>query len=138
MSSHLSRRRFLEAAVATAAWPQGGFSQSRRLTAPPLKPGGHTPRGLRRILYVSDPSSIARRYLPDPVSEQDLRNWVDTLAASRVDLFIQEAYTQGWTTYCAAPGSTMTPGPSTAASFPCWTKASSPWGSCWTSAATGA
>ena len=103
MSSHLSRRRFLEAAVATAAWSRGGYSASRPVAAPPVKLGDLSPRGSRRILYVSDPSSIARRHLPDPVSEQDLRNWVDRLAASRVDLFIQEAYTQGWTTYWRNP-----------------------------------
>ena len=103
MNSHLSRRRFLEAAVATTAWSRGGASQSRPGTAPPVRLGSFSPRGLRRILYVSDPSSIARRHLPDPVSEQDLRKWVDTLAAARVDLFIQEAYTQGWTTYWRSP-----------------------------------
>ena len=103
MNSHLSRRRFLEAAVATAAWSRGGASQSRPGTAPPGRLGDFSARGSRRILYVSDPSSIARRHLPDPVSEQDLRKWVDTLAAARVDLFIQEAYTQGWTTYWRSP-----------------------------------
>ena len=35
------------------------------------------PRGSERILYVSDPSSIARKLLPDPVREEDLRNWVE-------------------------------------------------------------
>ena len=104
MNSHLSRRGFLEAAVATAAWSHAGCSQSGQVTAPPVKLGSLSPRGSRRILYVSDPSSIARRHLPDPVSERDLRKWVDTLAAAQVDLFIQEAYTQGWTTYWRSPG----------------------------------
>jgi len=103
MNSHLSRRGFLEAAVATAAWSHAGCSQSGQVTAPPVKLGSLSPRGSRRILYVSDPSSIARRHLPDPVSERDLRKWVDTLAAAQVDLFIQEAYTQGWTTYWRSP-----------------------------------
>ncbi|MCY3759076.1 MAG: family 10 glycosylhydrolase [Acidobacteria bacterium] len=103
MNSQLSRRRFLEAAVATAALPRGGFAASGPGSAPPVKLGSLSPRGSRRILYVSDPSSIARRHLPDPVSERDLRKWVDTLAAARVDLFIQEAYTQGWTTYWRSP-----------------------------------
>ena len=31
------------------------------------------PRGTARILYVSNPSSIARKLLPDPVREEDLR-----------------------------------------------------------------
>ena len=57
------------------------------------------PRGQRRILYVSDPSSIATRYLPDPSSSEDLRGWVDDLAAAKVDTFVQEVYTQGWTVY---------------------------------------
>ena len=57
------------------------------------------PRGTERILYVSDPSSIACKLLPDPVSEEDLRNWVDMVAASGVDLFDQEVFSMGWTTY---------------------------------------
>ena len=57
------------------------------------------PRGGHRILYVSDPSSIARKHLPDPVQEQDLRRWVDMVADSGVDLFNQEVFSQGWTAY---------------------------------------
>ena len=57
------------------------------------------PRGNHRILYVSDPSSIARNFLPDPVREEDLRRWVDMVADSGVDLFDQEVFSQGWTTY---------------------------------------
>jgi hypothetical protein len=53
---------------------------------------------------VSDPSSIATRYLPDPVSEEDLRSWVDDLAAAKVDTFVQEVYTQGWTVYWRCDG----------------------------------
>ena len=59
----------------------------------------YTPRGDRRLVYVSDPSSIAKSHLPDPVSEEDLRRWVDELADAGMHTFIQEAYTQGWTTY---------------------------------------
>ncbi len=58
-----------------------------------------TPRTDQRILYVSDPSSIARKLLPDPVGEQDLRNWVDLVADSGVDIFDQEVFSQGWTVY---------------------------------------
>jgi hypothetical protein len=58
----------------------------------------------RRLIYVSDPSLIASRYLPDPVKEEDLRNWIDDVSASRVDTFIQEVFTQGWTTYWRADG----------------------------------
>ena len=50
-------------------------------------------------MYVSDPSSIAMRWLPDPVTEADLRLWVNDLANAGADIFVQEAYTQGWTTY---------------------------------------
>lgn len=39
------------------------------------------------------------RHLPDPVTEEDLRRWADDLADAGTDTFIQEAYTQGWTTY---------------------------------------
>ena len=62
------------------------------------------PRGERRLLYVSDPSLIASRYLPDPVTETHLRDWIDDVAAAGPDLFIQEVYTQGWTTYWRSPG----------------------------------
>lgn len=58
-----------------------------------------SPRGERHIIYVSDPSSIARRHLPNATTEADLRRWVDELADAGTDTFIQEAFTQGWTTY---------------------------------------
>ena len=61
-----------------------------------------SPRGERRVIYVSDPSSIAGNHLPDPVTESALRRWVDDLADAGTDTFIQEAYTQGWTTYWRA------------------------------------
>ena len=57
------------------------------------------PRGTARILYVSDPSSIARKLLPDPVREEDLRRWVDIVADSGVDIFDQEVFSMGWTVY---------------------------------------
>ena len=52
-----------------------------------------------RILYVSDPSTIARTVLPDPVREADLRQWVDMVADSGIDMFNQEIFSQGWTAY---------------------------------------
>ena len=58
-----------------------------------------SPRGDNRILFVSDPSSVAIGLLPDPVEEQHLRRWVNMLADSGVDLFNQEIYSQGWTEY---------------------------------------
>jgi hypothetical protein len=61
--------------------------------------GSFSPRGKRRTIYISDPSSIAMRILPDPTGEKDIRDWVDDVADAGVDLLIQEAYTQGWTTY---------------------------------------
>ena len=57
------------------------------------------PRGDRRILYVSDPSTIARTVLPDPVEEADLCKWVDMVADSGIDMFNQEVFSQGWTVY---------------------------------------
>ncbi len=57
------------------------------------------PRGTRRIIYVSDPSSVAWRYLPDPVREEDLTAWIDAIAAAEIDTFVQEVYSQGWSTY---------------------------------------
>lgn len=57
------------------------------------------PRGTCRILYVSDPSSIATNLLPEPVRPKDLRNWVDMVADSGVDIFDQEIFSQGWTAY---------------------------------------
>ena len=38
------------------------------------------PRGERRIVFNSDPSTIATSMLPDPVAAGDLRRWVDLLA----------------------------------------------------------
>lgn len=61
--------------------------------------GSYYPRGDQRIIYISDPSSSLRSYLPERPREEDLRNWVDDLADAQVDTFIQEVYTQGWTTY---------------------------------------
>jgi hypothetical protein len=52
-----------------------------------------------RILFVSDPSSVARLLLPDPVGEQDLRAWVDMVADSGVDILDQEVFSMGWTVY---------------------------------------
>ena len=57
----------------------------------------------RRFIYISDPSSIARLYLPENVEEKNLRDWVDDLSDVEVDTFIQEVYTQGWTTYWKTP-----------------------------------
>ena len=53
------------------------------------------PRGHNRILFVSDPSSVAINLLPDPVKEQHVRRWVNMLADSGVDMFNQEIYSQG-------------------------------------------
>lgn len=58
-----------------------------------------SPRGTRRTIYVSDPSSVALRYHPDPTTEEDLRTLIDEMVDAGTDMFIQEAYTQGWTTY---------------------------------------
>ena len=60
---------------------------------------GLKPRGNRRALYVSDPSSGASRYLPDPFPGEDLRRWIDAIAAAEIVTFVQEVYTQGWSVY---------------------------------------
>ena len=57
----------------------------------------------RRFIYISDPSSIARLVLPENVGEKHLREWVDDLYEVEGDTFIQEVYTQGWTTYWKTP-----------------------------------
>jgi hypothetical protein len=57
------------------------------------------PRGSRRILYNSDPSTIASQLLPDLVRAEDLRRWVDMLGDAGVDTFIQESWNQGFTVY---------------------------------------
>ena len=64
-----------------------------------FKTEGLRPRGSRRVMYVSDPSSVASRYLPEPVREEDLRSWIDAIAAADIDTFVQEVYTQGWSVY---------------------------------------
>jgi hypothetical protein len=58
-----------------------------------------TARGLRPLVYVSDPSSIATNLLPDPARESDLRGWIDELADAGVDTICQEVFSQGWTAY---------------------------------------
>lgn len=58
----------------------------------------------RRLLYVSDPSSIATNLLPDPVEEADLRGWMDTVADAGIDTFCQEVFSQGWTAYFRSSG----------------------------------
>ena len=57
------------------------------------------PRGTRRIVYCSDPSSILYNLLPNPVEPDDLRRWVDMLADSGVDTLLQDVYNQGYTVY---------------------------------------
>ena len=57
------------------------------------------PRPGHRVLFVSDPSTIVRLLLPDPAQEKDLRQWVDMVADSGVDMFAQEVFSQGWTHY---------------------------------------
>ena len=61
--------------------------------------GGRTRGAKACIVYNSDPSSIARHLLPDPVEADDLRRWADMLADSGVDLFVQDAFNQGFTVY---------------------------------------
>ncbi len=57
------------------------------------------PRGERRIVFNSDPSTIATGMLPDPVAADDLRRWVDLLGDAGVDTMVQDCYNQGFTPY---------------------------------------
>ncbi len=95
----LNRRHFVAAATGVAATRLTPGAPRAGLGVPSTQLGQISQRGSRRIIYVSDPSSIASRYLPDPATAESLQEWVDRLATARVDTFVQEAYTQGWTTY---------------------------------------
>ncbi len=95
----LNRRHFVAAAAAVAATRLAPASPKTALEPTSGELGRFSSRTPSRILYVSDPSSIASRYLPDPTTVEDLQEWVDRLSSARVDTFVQEAYTQGWTTY---------------------------------------
>ncbi|MCC7261705.1 MAG: family 10 glycosylhydrolase [Candidatus Latescibacteria bacterium] len=57
------------------------------------------PRGDHRLLFVSDPSSIAVNLLPDPTGPEDLRRWVDMVADGGADTLVQEVYNQGYSVY---------------------------------------
>ncbi len=104
MTRKLNRRSFVASAAVGMA-TGGGYTGSGGVPSSGNSlPGNYAPRGSRRILYVSDPSSIASRYLPDPATEESIRAWVDRLSEARVDMFVQEAYTQGWTTYWRVDG----------------------------------
>ena len=104
MKRKMNRRRFVvsTAAGVTAGKAIAGSAGAAASSGPHWK--HYSPRGSRRIIYVSDPSSIAMNYLPDPATEESIREWVDQLSAARVDVFVQEAYTQGWTTYWRVDG----------------------------------
>ena len=58
------------------------------------------------VVYISDPSTIARTFLPDPVRETDLRSWVDMVADGGIDIFGQEVFSQGWTAYWSTASAT--------------------------------
>lgn len=57
------------------------------------------PRGKEHVYYVSDPSTIARTFLPNPVREGDLRELIDAMADAGIDMYGQEVWSQGWTVY---------------------------------------
>ena len=106
----MKRRQFIASAGALGAGLEGltraeGTRESARLQVPKRTTSRRNvaPRGTARLLYVSDPSSIAINMFPDPVREEDLRRWVDLLADSGVDIFDQEVYSQGWTAYWRSP-----------------------------------
>jgi len=101
MSSSLGRYILTGTGILLFGWSSftHGFSVQKVGKNARLSEKAITPRGAVRILYVSDPSSIAINLFPDPVREEDLRQWVDMLADNGVDMFDQEVYSQGWTAY---------------------------------------
>ena len=104
MTRKINRRSFVASTAAGVAARSASAGSGAVPSASGANWGNYAPRGSRRILYVSDPSSIAMNYLPDPATEESIRAWVDQLSEARVDVFIQEAYTQGWTTYWRVEG----------------------------------
>ena len=66
---------------------------------PSNRPAAATPRGTRRVHFVSDPSSITANVLPDPVEAADLHRLVDMIADSGTDSFQQDVYNKGCTVY---------------------------------------
>ena len=104
MKRKITRRDFVGTSLAASLTLGSLLQKSMAESTTPdqgsrSKLGSPAPGASPRVIYVSDPSSIALGYLPDPVAEADLRHWVDELADAQVDTFVQEAYTQGWTTY---------------------------------------
>lgn len=59
----------------------------------------YSPRGDEHVYYVSDPSTLARILLPNPVREHDLREQIDMMADAGIDIYGQEVWSQGWTVY---------------------------------------
>ena len=57
------------------------------------------PRGTRRIVYTSDNSNIAFHQTTDPARPEQLRQFVDNLAANGIDTYAQAVYSQGRTNY---------------------------------------
>jgi len=79
-----------------SAVPGGAHEVCRSKDSLKIAKGNVAPRGKRRLIYVSDPSSIAMNVLPDPVRPDDLRRLVNWLADNGVDTFDQEVYSQCW------------------------------------------
>jgi hypothetical protein len=71
----------------------------KEVTLPASSPYAYSPRGTHRVFYVSDPSTIARIFLPNPTRERDLREWIDFAADAGIDMYGQEIWSQGWTAY---------------------------------------
>ena len=71
------------------------------------------PRGERRLIYTSDPSNLAFYQVGqqvahtsdattarnDPARQEDLVEWVDSLAHHGMDTYAQAIYSQGWTVF---------------------------------------
>ena len=58
-----------------------------------------SPRGERRIVFNSDPSTVATQILPDIVTEKHLSQMVDIFGDAGIDTLIQDCWNQGFTVY---------------------------------------
>lgn len=59
--------------------------------------GSWTPRGSRRVVYVSDPSNTTRHLSEDRATPEELRRVVRNYAgAQAIDTVVQEVWSQGW------------------------------------------
>lgn len=63
-----------------------------------IRLGNLTPRGSRRVLYLSDPSNTTGQY-SDPTTPEEMRQWVRALADGGVDTHLQCVFQQTWSNF---------------------------------------